>query len=82
MVEYGKVSVGNKPPTHPHARRSDESNCAPHEVLRCAEVCRHIVVDHDAHDPEALYTLAQASEALGMNKATQEWMRRIAEVNA
>lgn len=34
-------------------------------VDRCTEVCGHILGTHDANDIEALFSLAQALEALG-----------------
>ncbi len=43
---------------------------------RCAEVCRHILGKHDEDDIEALFSLAQALEALGRSTEGRECANR------
>lgn len=45
-------------------------------LYRCIQACRHILGTHDDGDAEALFSLAQALEALGRSEEAQNCASR------
>lgn len=43
---------------------------------RCTEVCGHVLAEHDTDDDEALYSMAEALEALGRSQESMEYAER------
>ncbi|CAB1105568.1 unnamed protein product [Ectocarpus sp. CCAP 1310/34] len=49
---------------------------------RCTEICGHILRTHDANDMEALFSLAQALEALGRSEEALKYARAAESLKA
>lgn len=45
---------------------------------RCTEICRHVLEEHNTDDDEALYSIAEALEALGRTQESMEYAKRAA----
>ena len=43
---------------------------------RSTEICQHVLMGHDAGDEEALYSIAEALEALGRSQESMEYAQR------
>lgn len=52
------------------------------DLHRCIQTCRHVLDEHDENDAEALFSLAQALEALGLSEEARQCASRASSLLA